>query len=58
MIFYICLQNVDGNFHRQFLPIEDIGNVVLLLAKRRCKTSVQNVDENFHRHFASVSESH
>ena len=58
LIFYICLRNVDGNFHRHFLSIEDTENVLLLLAKRRWKISTifyiyfQNVDGNFTRHFA------
>jgi hypothetical protein len=37
LIFYICLQNVDGNFHRDFLSVEDSDDILLLLAKRRWK---------------------
>ena len=41
MIFPICLQNVEGNFHRHFLSIEDINDILLLLAKGRCEMSME-----------------
>ena len=47
-----------------FLSIQDIDDIFLLLAKRRCKISTifymyfQNDDENFHRHFPSISKFH
>jgi len=67
ILFYICLQNFDGNFefHRHFLSIEDIDDILLLLAKRWWKISTifyiylqMSMEINFHRHFASVSKSH
>ena len=50
LIFYIRLQNVDGNLHRQlkcrwkfpstfFLSTEDIDDILLLIAKGRWKIS-------------------